>query len=314
MPVSHSLRTDAGRLYMGIDGGGTGLRVALTDGDLRVHGRAQGPAANPSIVGRVAAAGLLGDAMRACLGSIPPEAVVAVGIGVAGAAASHSAAWLVEVVHAVLSQARVVPSADYEIALVGALGRRMGLLVLAGTGSLAYGVNRAGESALAGAWGYLVGDEGSGYWLGAEGLRAVLRAADGRGQETVLGESLLPVLGLPEAQAVIPWLYGGAETRTTEIASLASLVLDAAREGDSCAAEIVSRAADELTLAARAVMARLNIPQPPIALAGGLLSAPNPLSEALCARLGLQGLPRPLYPPVMGAVLLARDTLRHEYA
>jgi N-acetylglucosamine kinase-like BadF-type ATPase len=210
----------------------------------------------------------------------------------------------------VLAQAVVVPSADYEIALVGALGRRMGLLVLAGTGSLAYGVNSARQSALAGAWGYLVGDEGSGYWLGAEGLRAVLRAADGRGSKTALHDILLPALGLAKAQDVIPWLYGGPVARTTEIAGLASLLLETARTGDSCAAEIVSRAADELALAARAVMERLQMREPPIALAGGLLSASNPLSDALCARLGLADLPRPLYSPVMGAVLLARDTIR----
>lgn len=92
------------------------------------------------------------NAVRAALDAagVSHERVAVVGIGVAGAAASHSAGWLREVVSGVTPGARVVPSADYEIALVGALGRRRGVLILAGTGSLAYGVNARGRSALAG--------------------------------------------------------------------------------------------------------------------------------------------------------------------
>jgi len=279
----------------------------LAAADLTLYGQVEGPAVNPSAVGHERAAALIQEAMRAALGDLSPQAVAAVGIGVAGAAASHSAQWLIEVVHAVLPHAQVAPSADYEIALVGALGQRLGLLVLAGTGALAYGVNAAGEGALAGGWGYLLGDEGSGYWLGLEGLRAVLRAADGRGPETALTTSLLPALGLEGARALIPWLYRSAMLRTPQVASLAPLVLAAARLGDLCAAEIVARGAQELALAAHAVMRRLALSAPRIAFAGGLLSTPNPLSESLCRLLALDELPQPLHPPVLGAVLLARD-------
>lgn len=294
-------------LFLGLDGGGSGLRAVLADADLTLYGQAEGPAANPSTVGRERAAALIQEALRAALGDHPPQAVAAVGIGVAGAAASHSADWLIQVVRTVLPQAQVAPSADYEIALVGALGQRLGLLVLAGTGALAYGVNAAGESALVGGWGYLLGDEGSGYWLGLEGLRAVLRAADGRGPETALAASLLPALGLDGARDLVPWLYRRAMPRAAQVASLAPLVLAAARLGDPCATEIVARGAQELALAAHAVMRRLSLVAPRIAFAGGLLSAPNPLSESLCRLLALDELPQPLHPPVMGAVLLARD-------
>jgi N-acetylglucosamine kinase-like BadF-type ATPase len=294
-------------LYLGIDGGGSGLRVALADGDLNLYGQASGPAANPSAVGRGRAAAIIQAGIRAALGDLSPESVAAVGIGVAGAAASHSADWLLEVVRAVLPQTRVAPSADYEIALVGALGQRLGLLVLAGTGALAYGVNSAGESVLVGGWGYALGDEGSGYWLGLEGLRAVLRADDGRGPETALTATLLSALGLGAARELIPWLYRGAASRPAQLAGLAPLVLAAARLGDPCAVEIVSRGADELALAAHAVLRRLALSAPRIAFAGGLLSAPNLLSESLCHLLGLGDLPQPLHPPVMGAVLLARE-------
>ncbi len=297
-------------LYMGIDGGGSGLRVALADAALALRGQAEGPPANPSAVGRPRAAAIVQEAMRAALGEIPPQNVAAVAIGLAGAAASHSAQWLQDVASAVLPQARIVPSADYEIALVGALGRRRGLLVLAGTGALAYGVNAAGESALAGGCGYLLGDEGSGYWLGQEGLRAVLRADDGRGPATALRALLLPALGLQGPRDLIPWLYHASPPRAAEVAALAPHVLEAARQGDPCAADIVSRGAQELALAAHAVTRRLGMWAPPVALAGGLLRQPNPLSEALCRLLDLGHLPQPLYSPVMGAVLLAREAFQ----
>jgi N-acetylglucosamine kinase-like BadF-type ATPase len=248
--------------------------------------------------------------MLSALGDVPKDRVAAVGIGVAGATASHSRDWLLEVVSAVLPNTCVVPSADYEIALVGALGQRLGVIVLAGTGALAYGVNAAGETALAGGWGYLLGDEGGGYWLGHEGLQAVLRADDGRGPGTSLAAALLPALGLPTARDLIPWLYHGGTPRTAEIAALAPLVLEAAEDGDSSAASIVTRGAHELARASGAVKGRLGYTDAPIAFAGGLLTQPNLLSTALCARLGLDALPRALYPPVMGAVLLARDVHR----
>ena len=76
-----------------------------------------------------------------------------------------------------LPAAQIALSSDVEIALVGALGQRLGIVVLAGTGSAAYGVNRAGDALLVGGWGYLLGDEGSGYWIGAEALRLLARAS-----------------------------------------------------------------------------------------------------------------------------------------
>jgi len=300
------------RALVGIDGGGSAVRAVVTTPDLTLLGQAEGGAVNPGTVGRSAAAETIQNTVRAALhaAGTPLERVAAVGIGVAGAAASHSTDWLREVVGGVTPGARVVPSADYEIALVGALGERRGVLVLAGTGSLAYGVNARGRSALAGGWGYLLGDEGSGYWLGLEGLRAVVRAADGRGPETALSAALLKALVLPDARDLIAWLYRAGAPRTPAIARLAEFVLAAAADADPVARGLVARGAQELAHAARAVMRALSMRRPAIAFAGGLLSAPNPLSEALCVRLGLSTLPVAHYSPAIGAALLARDALK----
>lgn len=297
-------------LFMGIDGGGSGLRVLLAEETLAVYGESRGPAVNPSTIGRERAAQIIQGAMRAALGDLSPERVAAVGIGIAGAAASHSAPWLIKVVRGVLPEALVVPSADYDIALVGAVGERQGVLILAGTGSLVYGVNASGESLLLGGWGYLLGDEGSGYWLGLEGLRAVTAAEEGLSPPTALRALLFGALGIKTARDLIPRLYGEVAPPVRLIAQLAPHVLAAAHEGDMMAQAIAKRGAERLAQMARHAMCQLGLISPNIAFAGGVLSEPNFLSEALQHQLGLQVFPRPLYPPAMGAILLAREAFR----
>lgn len=296
---------------IGIDGGGSTIRVGIYHTDLTPLAETGGDTVNPSIIGREEAAARIQAAISAALAQagLAPADISAAGVGIAGAANTHSQDWLRGVIGAALPAARIVVSADYEIALVGAHGRREGVLVLCGTGSLAYGVNAAGQTALAGAWGYLIGDEGSGYWLGAAGLRAAVRAADGRGRDTLLLPLLLDALRLQQPLDVIGWLYHSDSPRMRDVAALAPLVLRCAAEGDSVALALVEEAAEELALAAHAVITRLDMPSGPIAFAGSLLAAPNPLSERLCEHLALDAIPQPRYSPVTGAALLALSAL-----
>jgi N-acetylglucosamine kinase-like BadF-type ATPase len=295
---------------MGIDGGGSTTRVVIITPDLTVCGQSSAPTSNPAVVGFDAAARTIQDAMHAALVSaqLAPDQIAAVGIGIAGAAAHHAAGWLREVAATITPRASITPSADFEIALVGAIGRREGVLVLAGTGSLAYGVNAAGQSALVGGWGYLLDDAGSGYWIGIRALAAVAQAADGRGPQTALASVLLEMLHLDKALDLVPWLYLSDTARIRAVAQLAPLVLDQAARGDLVAQLIVTRAVAELTHAAQTVMRRLDMPAPDFAFAGGLLSQPNMLSESLCTTLGLDALPVPFQPPVIGAALLALES------
>jgi N-acetylglucosamine kinase-like BadF-type ATPase len=205
----------------------------------------------------------------------------------------------------VLPAARVAASSDYEIALVGAFGERRGAVVLAGTGSLAFGINETGESRLAGGWGYLLGDEGSGYWLGAQALRAATRAADGRGRDTTLLKTILDTLKLAKPLDIIPWLYQHDPPRAREVAQLAPLVLECAQAGDAVAREIIQAGAFELALATRSVIRQLHLDGHKIAFTGSLLTQSNPLSLMLCEMLGLESIPQPRYAPVVGAAILA---------
>ena len=293
---------------VGIDGGGTSARAVVTDANLVIYGEGKVESVNPVVVGREVAAERIHEAVREALeiAGIAPEAVRVAGIGVAGAAATHSETWLREVVTGVLPAAVVVPSTDYEIALVGAHGKREGVLVLAGTGSLAYGVNAAGESMLVGGYGYLLGDEGGGYWLGLHGLKAVIAASEGRAAQTLLTDLLLGALNLNTPRELIPWLYRSESPRVRDIAALAPMVVDCAGN-DQAAYDIVMAGAQHLETYVSTVVQHLSIVEPAIAFAGSLLSRPNALSDALCAWLGLETPPIPLYPPMIGAALLALE-------
>jgi N-acetylglucosamine kinase-like BadF-type ATPase len=291
---------------MGVDGGGSTIRVIVTGRDLNVIGGSQaGGGVNPNIIGHDQAARAVIDHMLAAVASagLEREQIAAVGIGIAGAEVGHSEAWLRSIVTAALPDAKAALSSDHEIALVGAHGQRRGVLTLSGTGSIAYGVNSRGESALVSGWGYLLGDEGSGYWIGAEALRAVARAHDGRGPATTLADAILADREFNSRGEIIHWLY--SDRRNLEIAGLALFVLDHAAAGDPVSRRIVERAAYELALMTRTVLFRLGMEPLPVAFAGSLLTSPNLLSDLVCERLVLDAIPAVQHPPVVGAAILA---------
>ncbi len=162
-----------------------------------------------------------------------------------------------------------------------------------------------GAWAQAGGWGYLLGDEGSGYWLVMEALRVFTRVADGvDAGGAALAERMMAALGWAQPLDVVPWLYR-MPPPTREIARYAEIVLEAAAEGDSAALSIVDRGAAALAAITHSVMLHAGAP-PDIRFCGGLLTADNALSRALCRRLGLAELPLPRFAPVIGAALLTQ--------
>lgn len=298
-------------LFMGIDGGGSTLRIAITDAELSPLVVIESGTANPSIIGRGKAAEHIQTEIRAALdrANANTDDINAVGVGVAGAAAAHSEAWLRDSVAAVLPNALIIPSSDYEIALIGAHGERYGMLLLAGTGTVAFGVNREGQTALAGGWGYKTSDEGGGYWIGFQALRLMARVSDQvEVIKTELPQGIMDALKLSSPRDLIDWLYAEGTTRVAEIAQLTEVVFEYAGRGDPGAERIVRSAAVEIELLPRAIVRRLKQPNLPLAVAGGLLTSDNPLSRRVAALLGYDQLPQPLHPPVIGAALLAKLT------
>lgn len=186
-----------------------------------------------------------------------------------------------------------------------------GVGLIAGTGSLAFGMARDGQTARAGGWGFLFGDEGSGYALALAALRAAAQAADGRGPSTLLTEALLARLEIDRPADLVRTVYEFADDRR-RIASLADAVTAAAAGNDAVAVEILRQAAGNLAVMVAAVARKLRFAEEafPLAVAGGLLLGCPELRGRLESELNRIGLrPKPITTvadPVLGAVKLAQ--------
>ncbi|PJF26514.1 MAG: hypothetical protein CUN53_07535 [Phototrophicales bacterium] len=290
---------------IGIDGGGSTVRVAVTDEMLTILGQARAGGVNPNTVGRDHAARTIKETLSAALtlASIRADEVHAVGAGIAGAMTASFHDWLTEILRDMLPLAQIHITTDMEIALIAAHGERHGVIVSAGTGSAAFGVNDQGEALLVGGWGYLLGDEGSGAWIGLQALKHIAHASD-RGQPSILAERVFDLLQIREARDLVPIIYQPGVLAAPRLARFAPLVLELA-DKDDAAQEIVKSGAAHLAELVNVLAERLKMDNPAICFGGGLLSGANPLSSALQARLGLDVFPVSVYPAEIGAVIYA---------
>ena len=307
--------------FMGVDGGGSTLRVVLTDSQLKIRVEYSAGTANPRLIGYSAAREVIQAAIHETCrrAGLQIEQITAVGIGVAGASVEHSRIWLYETLQPIMAGAHLALSSDFEIALIGALGRREGILILAGTGSAAYGRTADGRSARIGGWGYLLGDEGSGYWIGLQALKLLTQQADQRGWEfkpESLSGRIVQVVNVASASELLQWVYGAPEPPVRATAALAPLVMEAAEAGDGDAVQILQSAAQALCQMVYDLQSKLQAPELAVAWSGGLLSDDNALSRELCLRLGLPQRPIARYTPAIGAALLAqlswKESLAHD--
>lgn len=172
---------------------------------------------------------------------------------------------------------------DHETMLYGAVGRE-GTVLISGTGSVALGKNSRGETFRCGGWGYLIGDEGSGYAIGRDILTAVVRAHDGRGSDTLLSGQVFETLGISNMEELIRFVYDPASDKA-RIASLAPLLVPALERGDETAKAIAGRAAGELILLAATVLGRLSLEEGTIALTGGILAQISVIRQKVEAEL-----------------------------
>jgi N-acetylmuramic acid 6-phosphate etherase len=259
-------------LYLGIDGGGTHTvaLLAKASGDIVARGTA-GPS-NRQAVGTERALAALDDAVSAAFhaAGLPRGPATSACLGLAGADRPDDQAVLRVWAERVQLAARVEVTSDAAILLAAGTPHGWGLVLIAGTGSIAFGRTADGRRARAGGWGHLLGDEGSAYALALHALQAIVRTADGRGPATRLTERFLSHWGLTQPQDLIAAVYRSGRDRAN-FAALAPLVIETA-ENDPVAAEIVEQGARELAQAGAAVTHHLEWDGPiPIALAGGLL-------------------------------------------
>ena len=273
-------------LALGIDGGGTRTRVCVGSSERNLEGSGASGPCNIAIVPVADAAASIKAAAEEALGEAGSafEDVGAVCGGIAGFSFAARVAELQAALEALFPHAEIVLVPDFAVALTGGLGEsgaKAGIIVIAGTGSVAYGEDENGRSHRTGAYGYLIDDAGSGYGVGRLALAAVLRAADGTGAATAMTGRVFETLGLSSTTQIVPGVYGGEISRV-RIASLAPIVAAASADGDAVAQAVLMRAGGALAQLVQGVTAALfsdAAHEIPLVRVGGLWDAGPVLSD-----------------------------------
>jgi glucosamine kinase len=239
--------------FLGIDGGGTKTRCLIGD-ESSVLGAGSASGSNILRVGEACAQdSLAGAVQQACLAAgVSPQQIARTCAGVSGAADDGIASLVQRLLIAIVGGAIEVIG-DMEVALEAAFGGEPGIIVIAGTGSIAYGRNARGQKARAGGWGRLASDEGSGHWIAVKALGAALRSRD-EGADSDLLKRFLGELNLATADELVIHLNADP---IQDYACLFPVVLASAKAGDRSAREVFNRAGAELAQLANTLIHRL---------------------------------------------------------
>jgi N-acetylglucosamine kinase-like BadF-type ATPase len=297
---------------IGVDAGGTKTVGLLADERGKVLRQARAGGANLRVHGELGVEKALYQVLEGLDVAESPAQVAAICLGIAGVDRETEK----EVVRGVLRRLGIRRSIrivnDALIALVAGAPEGTGIVLISGTGSIAYGIDPMGKTARSGGWGYLLGDEGSAFWLGHAAVRQGIRAADGRGPATTLYERIREHLHVQVPADLVEWFYD-QELSRTRVARLARLVEEAAEDGDEAAIDLLDQAAQHLARAAQAVDRQLEFAAPyKLVLSGGTFRACPSLAGRIEKQLDLptSRLVRLKAEPATGAVALAIEALR----
>lgn len=286
-------------VYLGIDGGGSKTAFVLEDESGQILGRAEtGPSnwlsAGKAEAGRNIAAGI--QQLKAV-----PDVV---SCGFAGAGRPEGLQFFRESLSALLPKAQIFVETDAFISYIGAIGLEPGILLIAGTGSIAIGRRADGSMVRVGGWGPIFGDEGGGFWIGREAIQAALRANDA-GEEAEFVSSVCEQLKLLSITDVTTsWKSGELTVRS--VASLTALIFHMYPSESS--SRILNEAAKHLWLMSKTAIARVGIPDCRRSIVGSVGSHPM-MKQFMRQHGNNREFDNPLQPPEHGAIVWARSLL-----
>jgi N-acetylglucosamine kinase-like BadF-type ATPase len=298
--------------FIGIDGGGTKTSSVLTDENFNVLSKAVAAKTNPFVVGVEKSAGVLLSLIKTLIAKKKSMVVEAAVIGLAGCGRKENADAVQKrlfflIKKEKISVKKIFVLSDASIALEGAFPNDNGAILIAGTGSIIYGKDKAGNNYRAGGFGKIIGDEGSGYSIGLEGLKAVAERFDGRGNVTALTETLKKQFGIKDRDTLIFKVYSDK----FEIASIAEYVIQAAERGDVISQRILRNESNELVYLVKMLKKKMSARKLKVCLLGGLLLTENIYSQLVrdkinkyCAGVTIT---QPVFSPEIGAVLIAKE-------
>jgi N-acetylglucosamine kinase-like BadF-type ATPase len=293
--------------YLGVDGGQSSTTALIGDETGRVVGFGRGGPCNHvgAAEGRAKFLGAVGGCVRSACeqAALPAASFEAACLGFSGGPADKE-----PLVREFVSAPLLKVTHDALIALSGAAAGEPGLITIAGTGSIAFGRGADGSIARAGGWGYIFGDEGGGFDITRQALRAALRYEEGWGAPTTLRERLLADTGARDADELLHWFYTTDYPRS-RVATFSKVVDQAANEGDAVAQQVLDQAAHALAGLAASVRGRLFRPGEPacVSYIGGVFR-----SERLLQRFRMlieleegNRFGPPAYGPAAGALIEA---------
>jgi glucosamine kinase len=261
-----------GRYVLGVDGGATKTLAAVLDLQDGAVYLAQGGPSNEDAIGTRAAAEALTEAAEEALGraEVASGELAAAVLAVAGTDTGA----IIRQVHAAHSDDWIVVN-DVVGAWAVATGAQPGIGAISGTGSNVFGVGADGQGWRVGGWGHLLGDEGSGYWLGTESIRAALSDRDGSGEQTALSDAVVEFFDVSSVEALAALVYSKPLTKG-EIAAFAVRTCALAEAGDAVARGLYERGAHELAAQIAAVARHVGLDQTdafPLGLIGSVFKA-----------------------------------------
>lgn len=302
-------------IFLGIDGGQTSTKVCLYNAETEQSYMEKGPPIDHlvNLVGLEKARKGIQDSLKAILlkvdGTVKVKAAM---VSISGLLKEHEQL-VQEWINIYCPVEEFLVEGDAIANLAGAsAGKNDGVLIIAGGGSLGYYLNEDGNEFVSGGWGYILGDEGSAYWIGLNALKQAILDADGRGEPTVLNRLLLEHFQVNSYWDIKKKLHSEALSRK-EIADLSVIVNAAAENGDALSRILLRNAGRSLGELAISVLEKVekqgkHTPDK-IYPTGGVFLSNHWVKPAFAETL-IQAYPHlqivePLFPPVIGAVILA---------
>jgi glucosamine kinase len=306
------------RLFLGVDGGASKTEALVIDENGTPLGRGLAGGSNHLRIGIEQATRNIERAVNIALvqAGIAIRQIAYAYCGIAGSDHPAHRQQVVDSLSIFFPRGNFTVDNDARIALSGAIGFGPGVVVIAGTGSVAFGRNPNGDEARAGGWGPTIGDEGSGYQIARAGLSAIVRAHDGRGPQTKMTELLCYEYDMCDPDELPRFVYA-TTTHADDIARYGRLVIEAAEAADPVAMAILDEAGRELGDCVLAVARRLGLTSTavPIAYVGGAFHAGElllaPMRSVILAEAPQARIAPPQHTPVEGAALMAIRAAAH---
>ena len=262
----------AGGFFIGIDGGGTRSRLVAMDENMETVCHLQGGSTNIASETYEGVYTNIKNLLNEFTTTIQAglQDILSLCIGSAGASTGNNVQLLEKIFRDIGYMGKLTIMNDAELVLLAATKCEPGIIIISGTGSVGYAIDKEGATHRAGGWGHLIDDAGSGYRIGMDAIQAALMDYDGRGEKTVLTKMVTDFFDVKTPDKILGYVYG-SHFHKSKIAEIATLVKDAATKNDPAAIKIQQQAASDLILLCHALIKKSGLHVHNIVLSGSVI-------------------------------------------